>query len=104
MEFEDSKTFASVVAASPWSDWSLQRWNETSITVEAVRKGNMLWIYALDGNERLPLRQTTWAFDGQDVGKAIEVGVYVAMPKGLENAEGGGDLTVRFQDFVVETI
>ena len=104
IEFEDSKIFASVVAARPFSDWSLQRWNGIAITVEAVRERNGLWIYALEGNEKLPLRQITWAFEGQEEGKVVEVGVYVAMPKGLENVEDGGDLTVTFQDLSIETI
>ncbi|KAI9688297.1 MAG: hypothetical protein M1820_010279 [Bogoriella megaspora] len=104
IEFEDKKLFASVVAANPYSDWSLQPWKESTLTVEAIRERNGLWIYAIDGEERLPLRQLTWAFEGQDQGKDIQVGVFAAMPKGLEGVEGGGELTVKFEDFVVETL
>ncbi|KAF2228726.1 hypothetical protein EV356DRAFT_457180, partial [Viridothelium virens] len=104
IEFEDNKTFASVVTAAPWSDWSLQQWNHTALTVEAVRERNGLWIYAVDGSERLPLRQVTWAFEGQDEEKVVEVGVFAAMPKGLEGVEGGGELSVRFEDFEVATV
>ncbi|KAI9667253.1 MAG: hypothetical protein M1821_000066 [Bathelium mastoideum] len=104
IEFEDNKTFAAVVASNPWSDWSLQRWNSSSLTVEAIRENNKLRIYALDGDEKLPLREITWAFDGQDHGKDIQVGVYVAMPKGLEDVEGGGTLSARFDNFIVESL
>ncbi|KAL9085264.1 MAG: hypothetical protein Q9165_007698 [Trypethelium subeluteriae] len=104
IEFENNKTFASVVAAAPWSDWSLQQWNRTELTVEAVRERNGLWIYAVDGGERLPLRQVTWAFEGQDEEKLIEVGVFAAMPKGFEDVTGGGELSVRFEDFEVTTV
>jgi uncharacterized protein len=44
IEFENEETFASVVTARPWSDWSLGQWGEETIKVDMSREKDGLWI------------------------------------------------------------
>ncbi|EEB98944.1 hypothetical protein MPER_01460 [Moniliophthora perniciosa FA553] len=107
IEFEDNAIVASVVAANPWSDWSLRPWGDTKITLEIARKRNGLWVYVEGegaGRERVPFRQISGAFEGQDEGKEVMVGVFTAMPLPQEGTEGGGNLTVTFEDLQLELI
>ncbi|KAF1816459.1 hypothetical protein P152DRAFT_454724 [Eremomyces bilateralis CBS 781.70] len=102
IEFKDGATFASVVAANPYSDWSLLPWGEKSVTIEFEKVHGALWVYGRKAEgEKIPMRETTWAFENEDAN--IAVGVLVAMPKGEDGVENGGQLDVRFENFTIET-
>ncbi len=64
-----------------------------------------LWVYAMEGEEKRPLREVTWVFEeDRDEGKECWVGVYAAKPKekvdGDKNEEG---LKVHFEELSIET-
>ena len=63
-----------------------------------------LWVYVLEGQERRPVREITWVFDGDgDPGNdQAWIGVYAAKPTKDEDDDSRA-LEVTFRDFVVET-
>ncbi|KAF2761576.1 hypothetical protein EJ05DRAFT_472557 [Pseudovirgaria hyperparasitica] len=102
IEFYESSTFHSVVAANPFSDWSLAPCGEREITVEMERKGSNLWVYRVGpGGERVAVRELTWVFEDEE-GKDVCVGCYTCKPK--PGAEEGKleSLEVKFSGFEIE--
>lgn len=91
----------STVSKDRGSDWSFQSMPPgcRSVTLEMIReKGDRLWIYLLDGARRIPQREITWIFQGKEAEECL-IGVYAARP-----SQEGGDLTVEFENLVIDTI
>lgn len=104
IELEEGITFASVVAANPYSDWSLLPWKQDKAKIELERVKGSLWVYVTgqDG-QRIPIRQLTWVFDQEEEKGDVWVGVFTAMPKPDGSADGG-KLDVKFEDFTIEKL
>ena len=72
--------------------------SDTGVTIEIAREDDgSLWVYVVEADKRLPIREVTW---WADVNKAADcwIGVYAAKPtKEQEN------LVVRFDDLRIET-
>ena len=110
VEFYDGRPHISTVACDRWADWSLLPTVGTAATVELEREvvdgkpTSTLWVYALEGVERRPVREITWVFDSDSAPSNDEawIGVYAAKP----TKDGDNDsraLEVSFSNFVVET-
>lgn len=97
IELNAGKLYLSVVSKDRWSDWSLTPLSSgrNAATIEMVREHGALWIYLIEGNERVPLREVTWAFEHDDTAQCW-IGAFAAKP-----SSEGGDLAVEFRDFVV---
>lgn len=88
-----------------WADWSLTpaadaKDTRPTATIEARRErdelGKSLWVYAIDGEERRPLREVNWFF-AEEEGWEVSVGAYVARP----TKEGGDEvLEAEFEEGV----
>lgn len=62
-----------------------------------------LWVYAVEGVERRPLREVTWVFEKEE--GECWLGVYVAKPTKDEGDENGeGKLEVEFADLEIEIV
>ncbi|RFU25932.1 hypothetical protein B7463_g10399, partial [Scytalidium lignicola] len=107
VEFVDGKPFVSTVAADRWADWSLVKLGdeqgEVTIEFERREKDDTLWVYVIEGGERAPAREVTWAlaeFGGEGEQQECWVGVYAAKP----TADQEEQLVVGFKDFEVEVL
>jgi regulation of enolase protein 1 (concanavalin A-like superfamily) len=101
IEFTEGKAFISTVAKDRWADWSLlpvpSGGNAATIEIARESSGG-LWIYLIEGVQRTPIREVTWAFEGEET-KDCWIGTYAAKP-----SEKGKDLVVDFRHLVVELI
>lgn len=62
-----------------------------------------LWVYAVEGDQRRPLREVTWVFEKEE--GECWIGVYVAKPAKDEGDERGeGTLEVEFKGFEVDIV
>lgn len=119
IEFTNGKPHVSVVAKDRWSDWSLAPVPSSSTsslgnsaTLEIVRdveQDNTLWVYLLAGEARVPLREVTWAFEGEPSqeteGAECWVGAYAAQPSSTSSTSSAdSDLQVHFHHLIVETM
>jgi regulation of enolase protein 1 (concanavalin A-like superfamily) len=100
IEFYQGEAFVGTVGADRWSDWSLVQvgiQEGKTVTLEMEGNGDTLWIYVVDGEKRVPIREVPWILSagGKDV-KAW-VGVYAASPK-----PDGKELEVRFEGWELD--
>jgi regulation of enolase protein 1 (concanavalin A-like superfamily) len=98
IEFTAAKRHLSVVAKDRWADWSLAPVPSggNAATIEMAREHDgSLWVYLIEGVERVPLREVTWAFEDNATAQCW-IGAFAAKP----SAEGG-DLVVDFRHLVV---
>lgn len=98
IEFTHGKPHVSTVAKDVWADWSLfpVPSGGPAATVEMVREqSNTLWIYLVEGVQRNPIREVTWAFEEEN--QECWIGTYAAKP-----SKEGDDLVVEFRHLVVE--
>jgi uncharacterized protein len=83
IEFYQGKPYVSTVAADAWADWSLvpAALHDGGVTLEMERraKDDTLWIYIIDGEMKVPIREVTWALSELDA-EVCWVGVYAATP------------------------
>lgn len=120
LEVTEGTRNASVVAANPYSDWSLLALDadakkfadannaeagELTVAFERVLKDGKvtpaIWVYlVLPGGKRQNLREITWAFDGIEESEEVEIGVYAARPLGDESGEA---LEVEFKGWELKT-
>ena len=104
IEFTAGKPHVSVVATDRWSDWSLapvpSGGNAVTIEIARQEQDNTLWVYAVDGGSRFPLREVTWVFDSEEDVECW-IGAYAARPYSSPDAD---DLSVDFQHLTVETV
>uniref|UniRef100_A0A0B7KG80 Uncharacterized protein n=1 Tax=Bionectria ochroleuca TaxID=29856 RepID=A0A0B7KG80_BIOOC len=70
-----------------------------SITVRVERDGVTLWVYWVNGDEKVALREIAWVYgpDGAGEGWELEVGALVARP----NPEAKDQLVATFQNLEV---
>ncbi|KAK7676776.1 hypothetical protein QCA50_020244 [Cerrena zonata] len=108
IEFYHGKPNLSTVASREWSDWSLNKIEGHSITIEVDREkedlekgfGSSLFVYrVVDGvRDEVPIREVTWAFE---VEGEMQVGVYAARP--IHTGDNDEEkLDVALTNFVVE--
>lgn len=64
------------------------------------KKTCTLWVYIVKGEERTPVRETTWVFEKEE--GECWVGVYAAKPT-RDEADGEKMLVVKFDDVKIET-
>lgn len=90
VEFYQGTPFVSTVAADSWADWSLVQTgiHDGSVTLEMERnvKDDTLWIYIIDGERKVPVREVTWALS-EPGNEICWIGVYAATP--TISVEGG---------------
>jgi regulation of enolase protein 1 (concanavalin A-like superfamily) len=105
IEFYQGKPYVSTVAADAWADWSLvpAAMHDGGVTLEMERKekDDTLWIYVIDGEIKVPIREVTWALS-EPAADVCWVGVYAATP-----TVGGPDsrsepLNVTFKGWELE--
>lgn len=101
IEFYNSVPRIGTVATENYSDWSLNpvsgtgEWTTLIIERGEDVMGYSLWVYQLNGIEKIPLREITWAYGiGEDW--EVKVEAYAAKP-----GDEGKPLTVNFKDFNV---
>jgi regulation of enolase protein 1 (concanavalin A-like superfamily) len=100
IEFYQGEVFVGTVGADRWSDWSLVQvgiQDGKTVTLEMEGDGDTLWIYVVDGEKRIPIREVPWILSagGKDV--QAWVGVYAASPK-----PDGNELEVNFDGWELE--
>jgi regulation of enolase protein 1 (concanavalin A-like superfamily) len=113
IEFYEGEAYVSTVACDRWADWSLVQTGiknldsgEKEVTLEMERreKDATLWVYVVDGEKKVPVREVTWALsdidrNGDGGEKVCWVGVYAATPT---VGEGRSELEVRFEGLKYE--
>lgn len=97
IEFTHGRPHVSTVTKDRWADWSLLPVpsDGAAATIEMIKESGVLWIYLVEGEQKSPIREVTWVFEG-DI-QDCWVGVYAAKPSGE-----GGDLVVNFERAVIE--
>ncbi|KAL1965002.1 hypothetical protein VTN77DRAFT_6202 [Rasamsonia byssochlamydoides] len=101
IEFTEGKPHVSTVAKDRWADWSLLPVPSggNAATIEIARESDgSLWVYLVEGILRAPIREVTWAFEGEATAECW-IGTYAAKP-----SKEGGDLVVDFRHLVIETV
>ncbi|KAL6880807.1 hypothetical protein J3F83DRAFT_719891 [Trichoderma novae-zelandiae] len=101
----------STVCCDNWADWSVANASSardvqagaTAVTVLVERldahDGSCLWVYRVDGEERVPMREICWPY-GENGGQdwELEVGALVARP----SKDAGDELEARFEGVEVK--
>lgn len=103
VEFYSGEVYVSTVVKDNWADWSLVQagvkgGKEVTLELERDAKEGTLWIYVIDGEKRIPLREVTWVLSEKE--QEIWVGVYAATP--TTERGGRGKLVVEFRDWELE--
>ncbi|KAH7131581.1 hypothetical protein B0J13DRAFT_529562 [Dactylonectria estremocensis] len=111
VEFYNGDARLSVVACDAWADWSVSTPRGAEdivagtkpVTISVVREsdehGSSLWVYAVDGTDKTPLREICWVLgEYADEGWQLEVSALVARP----GKETEGKLEAKFSDFDVQ--
>ena len=105
IEFYKGEAYVSTVAADRWADWSLVSLNgkkEVTMEFERNKEEGTLWIYVVDGEKKVPIREVTWILSEGDK-KECWIGVYVAKP--TTSAEGTPqELIVNFKGWELDVI
>ncbi|KAF3923866.1 hypothetical protein ABW21_db0207446 [Orbilia brochopaga] len=113
VEFYLDQPWIGTVSCDRWADWSitpLEQGDEDHVTatIEVERSadelGRSLWIYAVYGDRRVPVREVTWLFAADEEEKELvwlEVRAYACRPLKKEGNEEE-KLQVKFLDFDVE--
>ena len=104
IEFFQGEPFISTVSADRGADMSLLQTglkgkNKNEVTLEYRKEHNALWIYVVDGEKSVPIREVTWAFGGGD-DQQCWVGVFAARP-GVNADQAEEILVVTFEDFAL---
>lgn len=110
IEFYEGEAYVSTVACDAWADWSLVQTGITpvpsasgsqgyEVTLEMERKAvdDTLWVYVIDGDKKVPVREVTWALSDEDGENMCWLGVYAAtpMPKVGEPRDEGLKVSFR---------
>ena len=97
----------STVTMDRWADWSLvqtglKEGKELTLEFERNPEEGTLWIYVIDGEKKIPVREVTWILsEGDD--KECWVGVYAANPTvSKERTEQG--LVVSFKGWELDVV
>ncbi|KAH9220756.1 hypothetical protein DL95DRAFT_356663 [Leptodontidium sp. 2 PMI_412] len=107
IEFFQDEPFISTVSADRGADMSLlqtglkgEKRNE--VTLEFRKERNSLWVYVVDEEKGVPIREVTWVFGGGD-GQECWVGVFAARP-GVSADENNQSLVVDFKEFELDVV
>jgi len=105
IEFFQGEPFISTVSADRGADMSLLQTglkgeDRNEVTLECRKEHNALWIYVVDGEKSVPIREVTWAFGGGDE-QECWVGVFAARP-GVNAERADKTLMVSFEDFELD--
>ncbi|KAM6480421.1 hypothetical protein HDV62DRAFT_366331 [Trichoderma sp. SZMC 28011] len=101
----------STVCCDNWADWSVAD-ASSAAEIQAGRKsvtilverldahdGSCLWVYRVDGEEKVPMREINWPFgDNGGQGWELEIGALIARPA----KDTTDSLEAKFQDFQVK--
>lgn len=111
IEFFEGQVYIGTVAKDQWADWSLgqaglqdfkspQGEVVKGVTLELERHPveNTLRTYVVDGEKRIPIRETTWILSEPET--ELWIGAYVARP--IETDVPGGELVVQFKGWELE--
>jgi regulation of enolase protein 1 (concanavalin A-like superfamily) len=85
IEFFQNEVWVSTVACDRWADWNMvqvgvRNGNQVTLQLEREREhGGTLWIYVVDGDKKIPIREVTWFLSEGDE-KELWVGAFVARP------------------------
>lgn len=107
IEFYGGEAYVSTVAADRWADWSLVQTGlkggkEVTLQFERNEEEGTLWIYVIDGERKVPIREVTWILSEGDEMECW-VGVYVARPTvGPGGKEEG--LVVDFKGWELDVV
>jgi regulation of enolase protein 1 (concanavalin A-like superfamily) len=108
IEFFHNEVYMSTVVCDRWADWNMLQVgvkNGNQITLQMEREiehGGQLWIYVIDGEKKIPIREVTWFLSEGDE-KELWVGTFVARP--TEAAEGKEQsLAVEFKDWELDVV
>lgn len=97
----------STVTADRWADWSLvqtglRERKEVTMEFERNKQEGTLWIYVIDGEKKVPVREVTWILsEGDD--KECWIGVFAAKPTASAEGKEQG-LVVDFKDWELDVI
>ncbi|EWC43638.1 hypothetical protein DRE_01525 [Drechslerella stenobrocha 248] len=124
VEFYLDQPWVGTVCCDRWADWSItplvggnaekqgdaeagEGEGDVTATIEVERSrdemGRSLWIYAVEGGKRVPVREVNWIF-ADDEGEELvwlEVRAYAARPLAKED-DGEESLVVKFLEYEVE--
>jgi regulation of enolase protein 1 (concanavalin A-like superfamily) len=109
VEFYNDRAFISTVGCDRYADWSIYPTGDEDAngnwTIEVKREndenGKSLWVYWLNGKERVPLREVAWFF-GEEGDWDISVSAMAARPASME-VTGGSELEVKFWGIEIDT-
>jgi hypothetical protein len=93
------------VVCDRWADWSLVQsgikdGKKVTLEIERNPEEGTLWLYIVDGEKRVPVREVTWVLsEGNE--KEVWVGVYAATPT-FEGRKEGDELKVDFEGWELE--
>ncbi|EJD51324.1 hypothetical protein AURDEDRAFT_149917 [Auricularia subglabra TFB-10046 SS5] len=101
IEFFNGKPCVSCVSTDAWSDWSVvpDIVKNNKITIEFAPAEGSLWLYIVDGKNRIPMREVTW-FLTKEPEVIADIGVYTARPTAVEGDDS--ELTVHFEHFELD--
>ncbi|CAD6454227.1 f3996d5f-8cee-4dfd-9078-f7d941760f80 [Sclerotinia trifoliorum] len=109
IEFYQNKPYVSTVGCDNFADWSIlptdfDASKDVEVTIEVRREvdenGKSLWVYWVQGEEMIPLREIAWFFAAEE-GWDIAAGALACRPAN-EEATNGESLQVKFWDFALE--
>ena len=101
IEFYEGEPWLSAVVADRWADWSLVPLNgKKEVTLEFERSKGSLWIFAILGEKKVPVREITWILsEGDD--KECWVGVFAAKPTKRAEEE---EFVVNFSGWELDVV
>ncbi|KAI5302291.1 hypothetical protein KEM56_000829, partial [Ascosphaera pollenicola] len=80
LEHYGSRRNVSVVTKQEFADWSLFPYDHFGVTLEMRREmSGSLWVYLVVGIQRVPIREVTWVFEGEDE-VDVMAGAYASRP------------------------
>ncbi len=108
IELVGDQTFIATASADRGADMSLLQTGlkgekKNEVALEMINEKNALWIYVVDGQKRVPIREVTWAFSGSEEGRECWVGVLAARPSASPEGDDTG-LVVDFKDFELDVV
>ncbi|KAI5282805.1 hypothetical protein KEM54_002556 [Ascosphaera aggregata] len=96
LEHYGSRRNVSVVTKQEFADWSLFPYDHFGVTLEMRReKTGSLWVYLVVGIQRVPIREVTWVFEGEE-DVEVMAGAYASRP-----TKTLSELTVVFKQLEV---
>ena len=109
IEFFQNEAWVSTVACDRWADWNMVQQvgvkNGNQVTLQVQRDlehDGTLWIYVVDGEKKIPIREVTWFLSEGDESE-LWVGAFVARPtvagEGKEKS-----LVADFKDWELDVV